>query len=357
MSDLELLCTDVEQDLRSSVRDLLADRCDTYAVTRIYDGDRSLVDGLWKSLAHVGLAGLLVPEDRGGQGASAREAAVVLEELGRTAAPVPFLTSSVIATTALLDSDSTLLEQLATGERVAALAVPWSTAPDVELPAVRLEGGRLTGTITSVAGAIEADVLLVAAGSGLYAVDVSAVTVTPRVCLDMTRQLADVTLDGVTAALVLADAEPAVRRALDWGAALMASEQLGLAGWCLETTVAHLKVRKQFGRVLGGFQALKHRLADLYADVESGAAAARYAAATLAAGDPDATVATSIAQAHNSDLAVRAAEEAVQLHAGIGMTWEHPAHLYLKRAKADQIALGTPGRHRARLGALVDLGA
>jgi alkylation response protein AidB-like acyl-CoA dehydrogenase len=270
---------------------------------------------------------------------------------------VPFLTSSVIATTALLDSDSTLLEHLAAGERVAALAVPWSTAPDVELPAVRLEGGRLTGTITSVAGAIEADVLLVAAGSGLYAVDVSAVTLTPRVCLDMTRQLADVTLDGAAGALVLADAGPAVRRALDSGAALMASEQLGLARWCLETTVAYLKVRTQFGRVLGGFQALKHRLADLYADVESGAAAARYAAATLAAADPDATVATSIAQAYNSDLAVRAAEEAVQLHGGIGMTWEHPAHLYLKRAKADQIALGTPGRHRARLGALIDLGA
>jgi alkylation response protein AidB-like acyl-CoA dehydrogenase len=357
VSDLELLYTEIEEDLRSSVRDLLADRCDSDAVTRIYDGDRSLVDGLWKSLADIGLAGLLVPEDRGGQGASAREAAVVLEELGRTAAPVPFLTSSVIATMALLDSDSTLLEQLAAGERVAALAVPWSIAPDVELPAVRLESGRLTGTITSVAGVIEADVLLVAAGSGLYAVDVSAVTVTPRVCLDMTRQLADVSLDGVSGALVLADAEPAVRRALDSGAALMASEQLGLARWCLETTVAYLKVRKQFGRVLGGFQALKHRLADLYTDVESGAAAARYAAATLAAGDRDATLAASIAQAYNSDLAVRAAEEAVQLHGGIGMTWEHPAHLYLKRAKADQIALGTPGRHRTRLGALVDLGA
>ncbi|MFW6867046.1 acyl-CoA dehydrogenase family protein [Nocardioides sp. CPCC 206347] len=357
MSDLQLLYTEIEEDLRSSVRDLLGDRCDSKAVTRIYDGDRSLVDGLWKSLVDIGLAGLLVPEDRGGQGASAREAAVVLEELGRTAAPVPFLTSSVIATTVLLDSDSPLLPQLAAGDRVAALAVPWSTAPDAQLPVVQLEGGRLTGTVTSVAGAIEADVLLVLAGTHLYSVDVSAVRVTPRVCLDMTRQVADVTLDGVAGAFVLADAEPAVRRALDWGAALMASEQLGVARWCLETTVTYLKVRKQFGRVLGGFQALKHRLADLYTDVESGAAAARYAAATLAAGDGDAVLATSIAQAFNSDLAVRAAEEAVQLHGGIGMTWEHPAHLYLKRAKADQIALGTPGRHRARVGALVDLGA
>ncbi|MFC7502751.1 acyl-CoA dehydrogenase family protein, partial [Nocardioides sp. GCM10030258] len=226
MSDLQLLYTEIEEDLRSSVRDLLGDRCDSKAVTRIYDGDRSLVDGLWKSLVDIGLAGLLVPEDRGGQGASAREAAVVLEELGRTAAPVPFLTSSVIATTVLLDSDSPLLPQLAAGDRVAALAVPWSTAPDAQLPVVQLEGGRLTGTVTSVAGAIEADVLLVLAGTHLYSVDVSAVRVTPRVCLDMTRQVADVTLDGVAGAFVLADAEPAVRRALDWGAALMASEQL-----------------------------------------------------------------------------------------------------------------------------------
>lgn len=110
-----------------------------------------------------------------------------------------------------------------------------------------------------------------------------------------------------------------------------------------------------FGRVVGGFQALKHRLADLYTGVESAAAAARYAAATLAAGDPDAPLAATIAQAFCSGLAVTAAEEAVQLHAGIGMTWEHPAHLCLKRAKANQIALGTPGRHRARLGKLVNL--
>jgi alkylation response protein AidB-like acyl-CoA dehydrogenase len=128
-----------------------------------------------------------------------------------------------------------------------------------------------------------------------------------------------------------------------------------VARWCLETTVAYLKERRQFGRAVGGFQALKHRLADLYTGVESAAAAARYAAAALAVDDPDVDVAASLAQAYCGDLAVLAAEEAVQLHGGIGMTWEHPAHLYLKRAKSDQIALGTPGRHRAWLGVLVDL--
>lgn len=359
MSDLDLLHSETEEDLRASVRALLGDHCDPVAVTRMYDGDRFAVDGLWKALTDLGLPGLLVPEERGGQGASAREAAVVLEELGRTVAPVPFLTSAVIATTVLLESDSDLLAAVAGGERTAVLLVPWSIAATDDLPRIRADDGVLTGTVTSVAGALEADLLLVpvASGDGLavHAVDASDAGVTPLVSLDMTRQLADVVLDGAVGTLVLDDAAHAVRRAIDAGAALLASEQVGIARWCLETTLAHVKVRKQFGRPIGGFQAIKHRLADLYTGVESATAAARYAAATLAEGDPDATIATSTAQAFNADLAVLAAEEAVQLHAGIGMTWEHPVHLYLKRAKADQIALGRSGQHRARLATLIGL--
>ncbi|MEX5709521.1 acyl-CoA dehydrogenase family protein [Parafrankia sp. FMc6] len=362
MSELDLLYTDVEDDLRSSVRDLLADHCDPAAVIAVYDGDRSLVGGLWKALAvDLGLAGLLVPEHRGGAGASAREAAVVLEELGRAAAPVPFLTSAVVATAVLLEAETDLLPLLAEGKRTACLVVPLSIGPaDGELPSVRAEaGGRLTGTITSVAGALEADVLLVPArttdGLAVFAVDTTAAGVTPVVSLDMTRQLADVTLAGVAGELMVRDAEPAIRRALEAGAALLASEQLGVACWCLDTTVAFLKERRQFGRALGGFQALKHRLADLYTGVESMNAAARHAAAALAAGDPDVPVATAVAQVYCGDFAVTAAEEAVQLHGGIGMTWEYPAHLYLKRAKADQIAFGAPGAHRVRLAGLVGL--
>ncbi|MEU7906232.1 acyl-CoA dehydrogenase family protein [Actinoplanes sp. NPDC049118] len=363
MSDPDLLYSDVEDDLRASVRDLLADRCEPAAVIAMYDGDRSLVDGLWKALAaEMGLAGLLVPEERGGVGASAREAAVVLEELGRAVAPVPFLTSAVIASAVLLDAEGDLLAALASGERTAALAVPLSTAPGDAIPAARADaGGRLTGAFTSVAGALEADVLLVPAACGdavgVYAVPASAASIVPVVSLDMTRQLADVTVDGAAAELVVADGELAVRHALQAGAALLASEQVGVGRWCLDTTVAYLNERRQFGRVVGGFQALKHRLADLYTGVESANAAARYAAVTLAAGDPDAPIATAVAQAFCGDLAVTAAEETVQLHGGIGMTWEHPAHLYLKRAKADQLALGTPGVHRARLADLIDISA
>ncbi len=358
---LDLLPTDIEADLRSTVRDLVAARCDPAAVAAMYDGDRSVVEPLWRALTRdVGLGGLLVPEDRGGAGATAREAAAVLEELGRAAAPVPFLTSAVIATTALLDAEGELLAGLAAGERTAALLVPLSTAPQDALPVlVRDPESRVSGTVTSVAGALEADTLLVLvatdAGPALGAVDAAAASVVPVVSLDMTRQLADVTLDGAPVTLVVEDGEPAVRRALLAGAGLLASEQVGVARWCLEETVAYLKVRTQFGRVVGGFQALKHRLAGLFAEVESASAAAANAAATLAADDPDVLIATSVAQSYCSDVAVHAAEEAVQLHGGIGMTWEHPAHLYLKRAKTDQIALGTPGAHRARLAELVDL--
>ena len=369
MSDLNLLYTDVEDDLRSSVRDLVAARSESATVAAVYDGDRSVVDPLWRAIAgDLGLAGLLIPEERGGAGASAREAAVVLEELGRSVAPVPFLTSSVVATTVLLAAEpggaaDELLAGLAAGERTAALVLPLSTGPGEETPGFSADDGRISGSARSVAGVIEADVLLVpvstAGGTAVYAVPASDARIEPVVSLDMTRQLADVTLEGVAGQELLGGAQggDAVANALEVGAALLASEQYGVAQWCLTTTIAYLKDRRQFGRVVGGYQALKHRLADLYAAVESAGAAARYAAAATAEGDPDTVVATAVAQSFCSDVAVKAAEEAVQLHGGIGMTWEHPAHLYLKRAKADQIALGTPAAHRARLAELVDLPA
>ncbi|HEX6874816.1 MAG TPA: acyl-CoA dehydrogenase family protein [Nocardioidaceae bacterium] len=396
MSDVNLLYTDVEDSLRSTVRDLLGSRCPADAVIAMYDGDRSVVGPLWRSLAaDLGLAGLLVPESLGGAGASAREAAVVLEELGGFVAPVPFLTSSVVATavlvagrgavpgaasvhvddravgsaesgtpSVLLDGHGPgLLGALASGERTATLAVPLS-ASAMSFPVVATSAGdALTGKVTSVAGALDADVLLVPVavegGLEVHAVEASAAQMAPVTSLDMSRQLADVSFDGAASELVVpAEAgDQALRTALGLGAALLASEQVGIAQWCLDSTVAYLKERRQFGRVVGGFQALKHRLADLYALVEQARAAARYAAATVAADDSDREVAGSLAQAYCSGVAVKAAEECVQLLGGIGMTWEHPAHLYLKRAKADQIALGTPEAHRTRLGDLVDLPA
>ncbi|TXS46246.1 acyl-CoA dehydrogenase [Streptomyces sp. uw30] len=357
MSDL--LYTEEEEALRAAVRDLLTDHCDAPGVIARTESDTPHDLEAWKALADgMGLAGLLVPEDKGGQGATHREVAVVLEELGRAVAPLPYLTSAVVATEALLacEAEDGLLSELASGRRIGALAVALNVVPGGAYKVVRHQDGALHGELTGIADAVVADVLLVPADDGgLYAVEADAVTVTAQASLDLTRPVAKVALDGAPGRL-LGDAEPAVLRALRAGAGLLASEQFGLAEWTLTETVRYLKERKQFNRPVGGFQALKHRLAQLWLEVVNLRAAARGAADALATGE-DVEVAVAVAQAYAAQVAVHAAEEAVQLHGGLGMTWEHPAHLYLKRAKADSIAYGTAGAHREALAELVDLAA
>ncbi|MEU2687105.1 acyl-CoA dehydrogenase family protein [Streptomyces hygroscopicus] len=379
MSTPDLLYTEAEDDLRAAVRSLLTDHCPPAAVLSRAESGRAYDGALWRALgADMGAAGLLVPDKLGGQGGTAREAAVVLEELGRAVAPVPYLTSAVLAAGALLGCDTgqdavaRLLGALAEGRTVGALAVPLSTAPGAPgapgAPAatVRADGdGVLSGQVSGVAGAAGADVLLVPAagadGYGLYAVETAetSVSVEPLTSLDLTRPLAAVTLTGAPARRLAGDdrAGAAIGRALLTGAGLLASEQLGVAEWCLTETVRHTKERHQFGRPVGSFQALKHRMATLWLELVQARATARYAADALATDSPDTPVAVAVAQAHCAQVAVHAAEECVQLHGGIGMTWEYPAHLYLKRAKSDEIALGTPGRHRQTLAGLVDLAA
>lgn len=365
---LDLLYSETEEELRTAVRSLLAARCDPAAVLARIEGGSPHDPGLWRVLAtDIGTAGLLVPEKLGGQGAGHREAAVVLEELGRAAAPVPYLTSAVLSTEILLGCESAesadLLRELAAGRRICVPALPLTLAPGAPLPApVRDSGaGSLSGSVTSVADAVCADVLLVLADTGLYAVpaDAAGVSLTPLVALDLTRPLARVTLDGATGTRLAdpATARAAIAGALLSGAGLLASEQLGTAEWCLTETVAYLRTRHQFNRPLGSFQAIKHRLARLWLDVASARAAARAAADALATGAADAPLTVAVAQAYCSGVAVRAAEECVQLHGGIGMTWEHPAHLHLKRAKADSLALGTAGHHRGLVADFAELPA
>ncbi|TMQ91468.1 acyl-CoA dehydrogenase [Actinomadura soli] len=353
----DLLYTGIEDDLRASVRDVLGDKAPWTSVLAGTEKDDPYDAALWRAIAAgLGCAGLPVPEDLGGAGATWRETAVVMEELGRFAAPVPFLTSAVVATAALMAAgERDLLARLAAGERVAVLAVPFSAAPgDEAAAAVQEDGGALTGEVTSVADGTAADVLLVPAAGGLYAVDAADARRTAVTSLDMTRRLADVAFSAAPARRV-ADGTGAVRAALMTGAAMLASEQLGLAERCLDDTVAYVKTRYQFGRPIGSYQGLKHRLADLWTSITQARAVARHAASCVAAGDADTPIAVAVAQAHCSETALKAAEECVQMHGGIGFTWEHPAHLYLKRAKADAIALGTPDRHRAALASLVDL--
>ena len=375
----DLLYSDAERALSDALASLLADRggLDT-ALTRI-ESAQTYDDKLWQAVAaDLGCAGLLIPERDGGAGASYREAAVAAEVLGSHVAPVPFLGSAVVATSALLsiaEGTAGLLAKMADGSMTAALAVPFSSAPGSGFPAsVRVAGprpgdaatgvARLRGMVAGVADALPAGVLLVPADgvpNALYLVDMAAegVAKAPVTSLDMTRQLCDLSFDDAPATLIASGpgAERALDAAMAAGAGILAAEQTGLAQRCLDMTVAYVKERKQFARPVGSFQGLKHRLADLWVSVTQARAASRYAAACLATGSTDTKVAVALAKAYCSDVAVQAAQECVQMHGGIGFTWEHPAHLVLKRAKADSIAFGTADAHRAALASLVDLPA
>jgi alkylation response protein AidB-like acyl-CoA dehydrogenase len=323
--------------------------------------------------AATGAAGGLDADDPGGFGsASSGPAAAIRASQLRAAARTPAGADAASGTRAAPISPAAgLLRQLADGSLTAALAVTATTGSATPFPALARVAGRgerasgmvkLRGTIPAVADALPADVLLVPAEgvpNALYLVEATAPGVhrTPLVSLDMTRQLCDITLDDAPARQVAvgAAADAALSAGLAAGAAILAAEQLGLAQRCLDLTVAYVRERRQFARQIGSFQAIKHRLADLWTTITLARAASRYAAACLADADADAPVAVALAKSACCEAAVTAAQECVQLHGGIGFTWEHPAHLYLKRAKSASVAFGTPGAHRAALARLVNL--
>ncbi|ROO58817.1 alkylation response protein AidB-like acyl-CoA dehydrogenase [Micromonospora sp. Llam0] len=374
-----LLYDETEEALRASVRALCAAVNPTGRVLARLASDEPYDPRLWQRLAdELGVVGLAVPEEYGGAGAGLREVAVVLEELGRAVAPVPYLGSAVVATRALLRCGATdLLAPVAAGRTRAVLVVPVSTAPGDDWPTVEVGpaaapgagsgAATVSGVVAGVADALPADLLLVPARDGLYAVRASGpgVRISPVVSLDGTRPLGDVDLTAAPA-VRLADgsaAVVAVRDGLVAGAAMLASEQVGVAEWCLDSTVRYVRERFQFGRPVGSFQAVKHRLADVWVGIAEARAVARYAADRVAATQPpgpapvdaETELAAAVAAAHCSAVAVTAAETCVQLHGGIGFTWEHPAHVFLKRAKSNAVMFGTPDRHRAALARLVDL--
>lgn len=368
----QLILTEDQEALRRAVRDLLTDHCPWASVLGRVESDEPYDDGLWKRLSsNLGVTGLIIPEELGGSGGDARDLAVVCEQLGAFVAPVPFLGSAVLATAALVAVRSQplaaeLLRQLSVGEVTAALAIPATTVPGAPLSTTVLAiDGKLTGTVSPVLDLAPADVVIVLAWDegepALYAVqpDDETVVVTPITSLDLTRQLASLGLGGTPARLIVSGpgALAAMATALVTGAAMLAAEQVGLAQWALDTTVAYLKDRHQFGRPIGSFQALKHRMAQVWRRTGLARAAAIAAADALAAETNPAEIGTlvAVAASYCSETAVHAAQEMVQLHGGIGMTWEHPAHLYLARAKADELILGAPDQHRARLADLVDL--
>lgn len=358
----DLCYSDIEDELRASVRSLLAKHAGWETVLARTESEQPGDIALWRKIGvELQLAGLAVPESRGGAGAGWREVAVVCEELGRTVAPVPYLGSAVIATALLLELDAPdVLAAVAAGARTAALIVPFHLGPFGSVgTSVSRRANKVTGTVTSVADASDADTLLVFTADSVcvVAADAPGVTRTPVVTLDMTRPLTDFDFHDVDCAVIGSGvaAQSAVRQALLIGAALLASEQIGAAQRCLEMTVEYLKMRRQFNRVIGSYQSIKHRLADLTVAMDQAVAVARYAAGCAASDSPDLPVAVALAQAHCSAVGQLAAEECLQLHGGIGFTWEHPVHLYLKRAKSTALALGTVDRHRAALASLIDV--
>jgi alkylation response protein AidB-like acyl-CoA dehydrogenase len=333
--------------LRAAVRALLARTPEANAWTRL--------------CGQVGVASLAVPSRYGGTGAGLPEVCVVLEELGRTLTPCPMLGSAVLAAAALLgsrddDACARLLPGIAAGTTTAALV--WAGRDgqwDPAAPACHWDG-RLHGGAHYVLDGAAAEVFVVAArtdgGVRLFEVDPADTRRAGSTPLDATRPLANVALDGCPARPLgtAADQTAALAHARDVGCVALAAEQVGTAAYCLDTTVAYTKQRVQFGRPIAHFQALQHRLADLYVLVET-ARSAVWAAAL--AGEAQLPLLAAVAKAHCAETVCRVTAEMIQLHGGIAITWEHEAHRYFKRAHGGAQLLGQPHEHINRLAALV----
>ncbi|MGW3032905.1 acyl-CoA dehydrogenase family protein [Streptomyces sp. NPDC001178] len=360
LSDTEL------EDLRDTVRTVCADAGGTAAVRRLSEETPGIDAGLWDTLGRqVGLAALGLPGSAGGIGGLAGIAAVC-EELGRVLAPVPLFSSTVLAGQVLAGCGTAdkALGRLAEGV-VHALAVvsPDGTWRADAVPvAVSWQGGvpLLDGTAPFVLDGADAEALVVAAtgadGVDLFLADPREPGVTVRrvPTLDLSRGQAVVTFDGARARTLTAGGEGAgvVSRALDVALVALAAEQLGGAQAALDMTVAHVRDRTQFGRAIGGFQAVKHACADMLLQVE--AARSAVVRAVRAEGSPGALAeAAAVAQAWCGEAFVSVAAECVQLHGGMGFTWEHDAHLYFRRAQSDAVLLGGAAHHRERLAALL----
>lgn len=333
-------------DLAGAVRSVIDRRWSPAALRAAIDSPSGFDGDLWSVLCEqVGVAALAVPEAHDGLGAGVRALQVVAEELGRHLIPSPFLGSAVLATTLLADTDEAeLLAGLASGARIAAVAF---AGEDFAARPVTATDGVLTGTARFVLDGDLADDLLVIAGAELYLVDGAAASRKHTPSMDPTRRFADVVLDGASARLVRDDAVAALERALDVACAVLAAEQAGAAAQALAITVEYAGSRVQFGRPIGSFQALKHRMADLFVLVESARSAALAAGEALDRGD-DAALAVATAKAYCSESFSTVAAEMIQLHGGIGITWEHDAHLYFKRAHSSSQLFGDPAHHLAR---------
>jgi len=357
-------------ELRGTVRDFLTARSGEQQVRRVMESERGYDEAVWSQMAEqLGLQALALPTEHGGDGYGPVELAVVLEEMGRALLPSPFLSTVVLAGTALVAAGDAAaqaahLPGIAAGKTTATLAVAeadgaWR-AGALRAEATRsADGWSLRGEKWFVLDGATADLVLVLArtgdGPGLFAVAGGAegLTRTPMRTLDPTRRLARLDFAGTPAVPVGAagTAAAVVDRVLDVATTALAAEQVGGARACLEASTAYAKQRMQFGRPIGSFQAVKHRCADMLVRVQLADAAAREAADALAGveGAPEAAVAAAVAHAVCSEAYMFVAAENIQVHGGIGFTWEHPAHLYFRRAKSSQLMFGGPAVYYERL--------
>jgi alkylation response protein AidB-like acyl-CoA dehydrogenase len=375
---MEFALTAEQRFIQSSAAEFLQARADAARRRAVLAGDEGWDSALWAAMGgEMGWAGLMVPEAYGGAGLSAVEMALILEQTGRVLAVAPFFETAVVAVQAVLCGGSqaqreALLPGLAAGGVRAAFVFVGNDGvlpPEGAAGILRAEGDewRLSGGAPFVPFAHVADVLVVVAriqGGGLVLLAVPAgtvgMTVTRLAALDATRPAAGVRFDDVAVNedMILGvpgGGDGAVRRVMAVACALLASEQMGAAAYCLESTVEYAKTRVQFGRPIGSFQAVKHDLADMMLRVEAARSAAYYAAAAIAEDGAEVEEAACVARAVCTEAFSACAGEAIQLHGGIGFTWEHAAHLYFKRARATASWFGGAAYHYERLAGLIGL--
>jgi alkylation response protein AidB-like acyl-CoA dehydrogenase len=376
---MDFAFSEEQEMLRASAREFLARQCPPSYVRRMMEAEDAWDTAFWGRLAEMGWTGLGIPEAYGGVG-TFLDLVVVLEEAGRALLPGPFFSTMGLAVPTLLEAGTEAQKQevltaVAAGDARATVALTepsgrWD-AEGVTLAAQQAgDGWRLDGVKLFVPDAAVADHVIVVArtrGGGEEGVTLflvsgrpSGMTVSPLKTMDMTRRWYEVRFDGVTvpASAVVGAVDQGwapLRRALDWAAAGLCAEMVGGAQHVLDTSVEYAKTRQQFGKPIGIYQAVSHKLADMLLETESARSATYYAAWAVDADAPDRTLAASMAKAYTSDAYRRAAGNGIQVHGGIGFTWEHDMHLYFKRAKASEVTLGDATYHRELVAQALDL--
>ncbi len=358
---MDFAFTEDQTMIRDSARDFLGERADHAHLRSTLESNAGWDKALWQDISEMGWPGLSLAEEYGGSALGPIELCIVLEEMGRVLAPIPFfetvLAAELLKDTASPDMQARLLPHIASG----ALRI---TQARMEDSAAYLQDGALHGAIRFVPFAQAANLFLLPLctkqGTELYALpaDLPGLRLNHFTSLDLTRPYSDLHLENVAVTadhLITRDAGAALLKNRAMAAGLLAAEQVGGMDACLKLTVDYAQQRIQFGRAIGSFQAVKHRMADMAMLIEGAKSAAYYAAAAMADNLEELFEAASVARAYCSDAYIRCASDAIQLHGGIGFTWEHPAHLYFKRARAAATLLGTADQHREVLARIIGL--